>query len=165
MTEPIFPEGNAIVYCEGAFGTTNGKTAHGLVRRSRRYRVLSIVDSEHAGKDAGTMLDGRRAGIPIEPDIVTAYRTALEHDREPSHLVVGLAPDGGRLDSAARSDIRRAIRLGLDIDCGLHDFLSEDPDMIELADAHGVVLRDVRKPPPRSELHFFTGKILIIVKE
>ena len=24
-----FPEGNAIVYCQGAFGTTNGKTAHG----------------------------------------------------------------------------------------------------------------------------------------
>ena len=33
------PEGNAIVYCQGAFGTTNGKTAHGLVRRTRRYRV------------------------------------------------------------------------------------------------------------------------------
>lgn len=159
MTESGFPEGNAIVYCEGAFGTTNGKTAHGLVRRSKRYRVLSIVDSKRAGEDAGSVLDGRPAGIPVEPDIVTAYRSALEHETEPSHLVVGLAPDGGRLDSAARSDIRRAIRLGLHIDCGLHDFLSEDSDMVALADAHGVVLRDVRKPPPRSELHFFSGKI------
>jgi uncharacterized NAD-dependent epimerase/dehydratase family protein len=159
MTEPGFPEGNAIVYCEGAFGTTNGKTAHGLVRRSKRYRVLSVVDSTHAGEDAGTVLDGGPAVIPVEPDIVTAYRSALEHENEPTHLVVGLAPDGGRLDAAARSDIRRAIRLGLNIDCGLHDFLSDDPDMVSLADAHGVVLRDVRKPPPRSELHFFTGKI------
>ena len=159
MTEAEFPEGNAIVYCEGAFGTTNGKTAHGLVRRSKRYRVLSVVDSKSAGVDAGTVLDGRPAGIPVAPDIVTAYRSALEDENEPTHLVVGLAPDGGRLDSAARSDIRRAIRLGLDIDCGLHDFLSDDPDMVELAQAHGVVLRDVRKPPPRSELHFFTGKI------
>ena len=24
------PEGNAIVYCEGAYNTLNGKTAHGL---------------------------------------------------------------------------------------------------------------------------------------
>jgi uncharacterized NAD-dependent epimerase/dehydratase family protein len=159
MTEPDFPEGQAIVYCEGVFGTTNGKTAHGLVRRSKRYRVLSVVDSKSAGADAGTILDGRSVGIPVEPDIVTAYRSALEHENEPTHLVVGLAPDGGRLDSAARSDIRRAIRLGLNIDCGLHDFLSEDPEMVELADAHGVVLRDVRKPPPRSDLHFFSGKI------
>jgi uncharacterized NAD-dependent epimerase/dehydratase family protein len=159
MTEKEFPEGNAIVYCEGAFGTTNGKTAHGLVRRSKRYRVLSVVDSKTSGVDAGTVLDGRPVGIRIEPDIVTAYRSALECEAEPTHLVVGLAPDGGRLDVAARSDIRRGIRLGLNIDCGLHDFLSDDPDMVSLADAHGVVLRDVRKPPPRSELHFFTGKI------
>ena len=42
-------DGNAIVYCEGAFGTPNGKTAHGLVRRSGRYRILSVVDSRHGG--------------------------------------------------------------------------------------------------------------------
>lgn len=53
-----FPEGNAIVYCEGAFATTNGKTAHGLVRRTKRYRVLSVIDSRHRGKDAGEVLDG-----------------------------------------------------------------------------------------------------------
>ena len=52
MSSTAGPEGNAIVYCEGAFGTTYGKTAHGLVRRSRRYRVVSVVDSRHAGKDA-----------------------------------------------------------------------------------------------------------------
>ncbi len=32
-----FPEGQAVIYCEGSYGTTNGKTAHGLVRRTRRY--------------------------------------------------------------------------------------------------------------------------------
>jgi uncharacterized NAD-dependent epimerase/dehydratase family protein len=31
--------------------------------------------------------------------------------------------------------------------------------MVSLADGHGVVLRDVRKPPPNSALHFFSGKI------
>jgi uncharacterized NAD-dependent epimerase/dehydratase family protein len=154
-----FPEGSAIVYCEGVFGTTNGKTAHGLVRRSERYRVLSVVDSQNAGRDAGDLLDGRRSGIPVEADVMSAVRNALENDVEPTHLVVGLAPDGGRLDPAARSDIRRAIRLGLNVDSGLHDFLSNDPAMSALADAQGVILRDVRKPPPRNDLHFFTGKI------
>ena len=51
-------EGNAIVYCQGAFGTPNGKTAHGLVRRTNRYRVLSVIDSRHAGEDAGSILEG-----------------------------------------------------------------------------------------------------------
>jgi uncharacterized NAD-dependent epimerase/dehydratase family protein len=153
------PEGNAIVYCQGAFGTTNGKTAHGLVRRSQRYRVLSVVDSVHAGKDAGEVLDGRPAGVPVVADLETAYRRAVEEGRRPSHLVVGLAPDGGRLSHEARADVGKAVELGLNVDCGLHDFLTEDPDLVALAAEKGVVLRDIRKPPPRSELHFFDGKI------
>jgi len=152
-------DGDAIVYCEGAFGTTNGKTAHGLVRRSRRYRVMSVVDSHHAGEDAGEVLDGRPCGIPIHRDILTAYRSALEEEREPKHFVIGLAPDGGRLTDESRSDIRRAIRLGLNVDCGLHDYLSEDPEFAEFAEDHGVTIRDVRKPPSVESLHFFTGKI------
>ena len=34
-------DGNAIVFCDGAFTNTYGKTAHGLVRRTRRYRVTA----------------------------------------------------------------------------------------------------------------------------
>ncbi|MGD9332924.1 MAG: hypothetical protein PVJ53_16540, partial [Desulfobacterales bacterium] len=58
-------DGNAIVYCEGAFNTTNGKTAHGLVRFTDRYRVLAVIDARWAGRDAGEVLDGRANGIPI----------------------------------------------------------------------------------------------------
>ncbi len=154
-----FPEGSAIVYCEGAFATTNGKTAHGLVRRSRRYRVLSVVDSHHAGADAGMVLDGREAGIPVEDNIISAYRRAREQDDEPTHLVVGIAPDGGRLSAVARSDVRRAIRLGLNVVAGLHDYLNDDPEIAALAEEHGVVLKDVRRPPAVDKLHFFSGKI------
>ncbi len=154
-----FPEGNAIVYCESAFGTTNGKTAHGLVRRSHRYRVLSVVDSRRAGRDAGTVLDGKACGIPILLDVPDAILEANNQDLPATHLVVGLAPDGGRLSPRHRTTILRAIELGLNIDCGLHDFLSEDPEIAAAAAEARVNLRDVRKPPPRSELHFFSGKI------
>jgi len=159
MSSTTGPEGNAIVYCEGAFGTTNGKTAHGLVRRSKRYRVLSVVDSRHAGKDAGYVLDGRAAGIPIEPDIETAITAAAGQDTAATHLVIGIAPDGGRLDPAARSDVRRAIDLGLNVVSGLHDYLSDDLELAELAASRGVTLFDVRKPKPTGELHFFASKI------
>jgi uncharacterized NAD-dependent epimerase/dehydratase family protein len=153
------PEGNAIVYCEGAFGTPNGKTAHGLVRRSDRYRILSVVDSGHAGKDAGDLLDGTPKAIPIHRSVQEAWNTFTETENQASHLVVGLAPDGGRLTAAAREDIRSALRLKLNVDSGLHDFLSEDPHLAALASRQGVTIRDVRKPPPRESLHFFTGNI------
>ena len=154
-----FPEGNTIVYCEKHFGTSNGKTAHGLVRRTARYRVLSVIDSCHAGEDAGIFLDGKCKNIPIFPDIQLAVEASLESGNPATHLVIGLAPDGGRLSQDAREDIKKAIRLGLNVDSGLHDFISEDPIIQSLAKEYGVHIRDIRKTPPLEQLHFFTGKI------
>ena len=71
-----FPEGRAIVYCEGAFNTTNGKTAHGLVRRCERYRILSVVDSRHADHDAGEVLDGAPREIPVHASLAKALAVA-----------------------------------------------------------------------------------------
>jgi len=153
------PEGNAVVYCQGAFGTPNGKTAHGLVRRTNRYRVLSVIDSRHAGEDAGSILDGTPKGIPIYGDIQEALGSSRSDGNNPTHFVIGLAPDGGRLSKEGRNDVIEAIRSGLNVDSGLHDFLSEDIEISDLALAHGVLIRDVRKTPPRKELHFFEGKI------
>ena len=36
-------DGTVIVYCDGSFGTPNGKTAHGLVRFTYRYDVAAVV--------------------------------------------------------------------------------------------------------------------------
>ncbi len=154
-----WPDGNAIVYCEGAFATTNGKTAHGLVRRTQRYRVLSVIDSRYTGRDAGEVLDGRATGIPVFEDLAAAVKAAEEAGTQATHFVVGLAPDGGRLNEKAREDVKGAISLGLHVDSGLHHLLSEDPVFAELAARHNVRLRDIRKLPPREEMHFFSGKI------
>ena len=153
------PEGNAIVYCEGAFNTPNGKTAHGLVRFTKRYRVLAVVDSRYAGRDAGDVLDGKANQIPILGSLDQAVKAAESNARAATHFVVGLAPDGGRLAPAARQDAQNAISYGLNIDCGLHDYLSDDRQMIKLAAQHGAKIRDIRKPPPIEKLHFFSGKI------
>jgi uncharacterized NAD-dependent epimerase/dehydratase family protein len=154
-----FPEGNAIVYCQGNFNTTNGKTAHGLVRKTARYRVLSVVDTRYAGQDAGMVLDGLVKNIPVYPDIQVAFDAARLAKTPATHLVVGLAPDGGRLNPSAREDVKQAIRMGLNVDCGLHDFLTEDPEIADLARENNVLLRDIRKTPSRANLHFFSGKI------
>jgi uncharacterized NAD-dependent epimerase/dehydratase family protein len=154
-----WPEGRAIIYCEGAFGTTNGKTAHGLVRRSYRYTIVSVIDSRLAGRDAGEVLDGRSSSIPVLPNIRQAVATAAAAGAPATHLVVGLAPDGGRLSPGARADVATALELGLNVDAGLHDLLAEDPRLAALATEKGVRIRDVRQTPPRDRLHFFSGKI------
>ncbi len=152
-------DGNAIVYCEGAFNTTNGKTAHGLIRFTLRYNILALVDSKYAGQDAGQVLDNKHANIPIVASIDAALSYAQSKNQEVRYLVMGLAPDGGRLPDTARSDIKKAIAKGLNVDSGLHDFLSEDPEIMALAKQKGVKIRDIRKTPSRNELHFFEGKI------
>lgn len=153
------PEGRAILYAQGAFTTTYGKTAHGLVRRSHRYEVLSVVDAVCAGQDAGTVLDGKPCGIPIVATVDEAVAAARAAGASATHLVFGVAPDGGRLTADQRGDLITAMGHGLNIVAGLHDFLSEDAEFTVLANRHGVSLIDARKPPPRSELHAFTGKI------
>ena len=152
-------DGNAIVYCEGFFNTPEGKTAHGLVRFTERYRVLSVIDSRYAGQDAGLVLDGRERGIPVMASLEQALEAARAKGEPAGFFVVGLAPDGGRLPAPAREAVRAAILAGLNIDSGLHDFLSEDSVISRLAHAHGVNIRDIRKTPPRDQLHSFTGNI------
>jgi uncharacterized NAD-dependent epimerase/dehydratase family protein len=55
--------------------------------------------------------------------------------------------------------VLQAVDLGLHVDSGLHDFLTEDPEIAARAVLRGVRLRDVRRTPTRGELHAFTGRI------
>ncbi|MFO7618201.1 MAG: DUF1611 domain-containing protein [Thermoplasmata archaeon] len=152
-------DGNAIVYCEGFFGTTNGKTAHGLVRRTRRYDVVGLVDSRHAGKDAGEVLDGKKCGIPIHASLDDAFACSQNNGKPAKCFVNGITPDGGTVSPETRQAAKHALELGLNVDSGAHDFLSDDLELAKLAKENGVRIRDVRKTPGRKELHFFSGKI------
>lgn len=156
MKESI--DGKAIVYADGAFTTPNGKTAHGLVRFTRRYEIVGLIDQRFSGQDAGLLLDGKRNGIMIYGDIEEAVQAA-DCSAEPCSLVIGLAPDGGRLPETAREVIRKALGMGMNVDSGLHDFLYKDEALMQIAAVNGCRVRDIRKTPEREELHFFSGKI------
>lgn len=153
------PDGVATVFCEGALSTPYGKTAHGLIRRTSRYKVASVIDSERTGWDAGRVLDGVERGIPVFGSVAEAVERGAQEGERLTHFVIGLAPDGGLLALEHRKWIVDALRCGLHIDSGLHEFLSEDPEFSRLANENEVRIRDVRKPPPKSELHFYSGKI------
>lgn len=148
-------DGPALVYCDGHFNTPEGKTAHGLARFTERYDVRGVIDARYAGQDAGEVLDASPTGIPI----YASFAEAFAKTTDVRTLVVGLAPDGGRLPAAARDVLAEAITAGLNVDSGLHDFLYRDERLSGLARERGVRLRDVRRTPERDELHFFTGAI------
>ena len=151
-------DGKALVYADGAYNTLNGKTAHGLVRFTERYYVLGLIDHKYAGQDAGMVLDGKNNGIPIFYDLKEALAT-LGPINKPETMVIGLAPDGGRLPATAYDVIKEALTLGMNVDSGLHDFLYKKSDLMAIAEKNSCRVRDVRRTPDRDELHFFTGKI------
>tara|TARA_R110002050_G_scaffold261556_1_gene401581 strand:+ start:42852 stop:43940 length:1089 start_codon:yes stop_codon:yes gene_type:complete len=152
-------DGKALVYCQDAFNTPEGKTAHGLVRFTERYDIVGVIDSNYEGKDAGKVLDGKNKGVPIFNSIETAIKELKEKGAIPQTLVIGLAPDGGRLPIIAKDAIKKALTLGWNVDSGLHDFLTNDKELVALAKQNDCRIRDVRKTPDRDTLHFFTGEI------
>lgn len=149
-------DGSALIFCEGALGSPSGKTANGLVRFTERYKIVGVIDSHQAGRDAGDVLDGRPNGIPVFPSLDAALKTLPQ---KPRFLVIGLAPDGGRLPDHCRPAVAQALRQGINVDSGLHSFLSEDAEFNRAAAEGGAKIRDVRKPPSRDKLHFWSGKI------
>lgn len=151
-------DGKALVYADGAFNTPNGKTAHGLVRFTERYEVVGVIDHVYHGQDAGEVLDQKKNNIPIFESF-NAAMAALSGDNRPQSMVIGLAPDGGRLPPEAKNTIRTALEAGLNVDSGLHDFLYKDNSLMTLAEKNGCRVRDIRRTLDRDALHFFTGKI------
>ncbi|MFL6107164.1 MAG: DUF1611 domain-containing protein [Marmoricola sp.] len=146
----------AIVYCEGQFGEQDGKTANGLVRHSERYEILSVLDSRHAGLDAGTFLDGVPNQIPVLADLHQAIAHA---GRVPDYLICGVAPADGLLSEDQRVVLLDGIARGMHIINGLHEFLNDDVEFVAAALLAGVTITDVRQPKAKRDLHLFSGRI------
>jgi uncharacterized NAD-dependent epimerase/dehydratase family protein len=146
----------AIVYCEGNFAKIDGKTANGLVRHSERYEILSVIDSEKAGLDTGTVLDGKANAIPICRDFAEALERAVT---VPDYFIFGMAPSSGMLSLHERGLVLEAISRGMNIVNGLHEFLGDDPVFQAACTVSNVEILDVRRPPNKKDLHMFTGDI------
>jgi uncharacterized NAD-dependent epimerase/dehydratase family protein len=144
---------NALVLTGGLLHTSDAKTAHGLIRESKRFNIVGFVDTANAGKDAGEVLDGRNRALPIFSTVDDALAT------KPEYCVVGVATTGGIFPESMLADIKIAIKNGLSIVNGLHDYLNDRPEMLELAKEHKVELIDIRRPKNRANLHFWTGEI------
>lgn len=146
----------AVVYCEANFGAIDGKTANGLVRHSEKYRIVSVIDSQKAGLDAGAVLGERPNGIPICRDLGEAISLA---EKVPDYFIFGMAPASGLLSSNERGIVMDAIDLGMNVVNGLHEFLNDDPVFAAAIAAKNVKILDVRKPRAKKDLRLFSGRI------
>jgi uncharacterized NAD-dependent epimerase/dehydratase family protein len=123
-----------LILAEGKSGDPHfGKTAHGVMR----YRPEDVVAIQDSLRPAET-----EEGFPVVGSVKDAARY------EPTTALVGVATQGGRFPPAWRELLVDAIRAGLDVENGLHEFISDDAELAALAREHGVELRDLRKPPP-----------------
>lgn len=145
----------ALILCDGFLGTSMGKTANGLVRYSRRFRIAGVIDSTKAGMDAGEVVDGVKKGIPIFPSVDDAVTALLKDNIKPSFIIVGVASIGGYLPKEFRPAIKSALECGINVISGLHEFLADDPELGPMAARHGAKILDIRKEPPIDQMHLF----------
>ena len=123
-----------LVLAEGRSGDPHfGKTARGVIRYAP-HDVVCVLDSQSQATE--------HEGFPL----VRTVADAMQYD--PTTALVGVATQGGRFPPAWRALLEECIRAGLDVENGLHEFLTEDDELVELARGHGVALRDLRKAPP-----------------
>jgi uncharacterized NAD-dependent epimerase/dehydratase family protein len=134
MTAPRF-----LILADGDFGPMTSKTANSVIRYLPE-RTVGVLDRGLAGKTAQDVL-GFGGGIPV----VGSMREGLA--LRPSAVLVGIAPQGGRLPEEWRTWLAEALDGGCDLWSGLHTFLGDDPLLAAKAKAGGRRIFDLRRPP------------------
>lgn len=115
------------------------KTAISLLRY-RQNDIVAILDSTKANATADELFS---AGGDIP---VVSVTDGLNADA----LFIGIAPPGGKLPEPWQSIVMDALRKGIDVVSGLHDFLSDDEDFSRVAKENHCRLIDVRRNNERS---------------
>jgi uncharacterized NAD-dependent epimerase/dehydratase family protein len=134
MTAPRF-----FIVADGDFSPMTSKTANSVIRYLPE-RTVGVLDRQQAGKTVQDVL-GFGGGIPI----VGSMREGLALG--PTAVLIGIAPQGGRMPAEWRAWMAEALDHGCDLWSGLHTFLGDDPDLAEKARAGGRRIFDLRKPP------------------
>jgi len=120
---------------------------------------MGIVDEKNAGNDAGVLLDGVNKEIPVCRSVSDLLELV---DEKPAYCIVGMATPGGFITPYIVKHGISALRSGISLICGLHQFVGERDELIAAARAGGSELIDIRKSKPRNQLNFWKGDILTV---
>ena len=125
---------------EGKASPRTAKTSRGVLLYSD-FESIGLIDSTNVGKTAQELF-GCGGDIPAKATL----GEFLEGDAPANTLIIGVTPVGGQLPEDMKKVVVEAIEHGMDIWSGLHVFLNDDPFLKELANRHGALIWDVRKP-------------------
>ncbi|MEQ8822332.1 MAG: DUF1611 domain-containing protein [Sumerlaeia bacterium] len=126
---------------EGCLSPRSAKTTRGVLLYSHHDSV-GCVDSEAVGASTVERL-GAREDIPVKATVGEFLDGSVAR---PDTLVVGATPVGGKLPAPMRQAVKDALKAGMDVWSGMHEFLVDDPEMVTLARETGAKIWDVRKP-------------------
>jgi uncharacterized NAD-dependent epimerase/dehydratase family protein len=147
---------NAIIITAGYLDSNNGKTAHGLIRGTDRYNIVGVIDEKSAGKDAGEVLDGKKRNIPVYASVEEFAKTSKQTAQ---YCIIGVATKGGVIPNTLRATLKDGLIHGYSLVNGLHEYISDIPELADFARSRGLEIIDVRKPKKFKDLHFWSGKI------
>lgn len=147
---------NAIILTNGLLVGNQAKTAHGLIRGSDRFHILGVIDPPLAGKDAGEVTGEEAKHIPVFSSLEEALNKCTQ---KIDYAIIGVAPKGGKLPASLKACLKECLENNISLISGLHDFISDIPELANLAKEKNLTITDIRKPKDRKELHFWNEKI------
>ncbi len=148
--------GTAVILTHGCLHSSDAKTAHGLIRGTRRFDITAVIDAYNAGKDAGEALDGHYRGIPVYADMAGYLK---ENPEIPDFAIIGLALCGGRLDEQWQAIVMDYLKMGISIVNGMHMQLKQVGAFADVAKENSVEIIDIRAAKPFDQCHFWSGRI------
>ena len=121
------------------FNHIENRTSNMLIRY-KPNEVVAIIDPAKKGLKSEDV-------IQIGGDIPVVDSFLSSQIFKPDHLVIGNAPRGGIVSKKMFLEIKVAILNGVNIVNGMHQFLSDDEYLKNLAKTHNSKIFDFRKPP------------------
>jgi uncharacterized NAD-dependent epimerase/dehydratase family protein len=128
-----------LILADHDFGVMTSKTANSVIRY-HPSRVVAVLDRALVGQTSQQVL-GFGGNIPVVGTVAAGLALGA------NAVLIGIAPQGGRLPDEWRSWLIEALEAGCDIVSGLHTFLADDPLLAAAATKHNCSITDARKPP------------------
>ena len=146
--------GTAVIITGGLLHDGHAKTAHGLLRTGKRFKIIGVLDEKHAGSDAGRFVDGVHRGIPVMANI----DQFIEAYGKPDFAVIGMATKGGVLPESLYASVKDVLKRCIHLVNGLHQPINEIDYFKDVLGGDAQIY-DIRKSKPFKELHFWEGKV------
>ena len=133
-----------VILAIDSFDYIENKTGNMLIRY-RANEVVAVIDPSKEGLYSQDVI-----GIGGRIPVVSSFNKSKKY--MPDTLVIGNAPQGGIVNDRMKAEIISALCFGVNIINGMHDFLSDDHDLVNIAKKNNVQILDLRRTP--SPPHF-----------